>query len=107
MCARYEATLLAESQQQTGHHGSRALEGLMDGGDTRAPFLGAALTTHEVDRADAGAGGLVFCCPSRQGSSEKCICRCVSKFTHSSTSKPSFLSEIQNNLAVGGKNSTL
>lgn len=42
------------------------------------------------------------CSPSKD-SSAKCICRCVSKFTHSPTSEPSVHCEIQNNLAVGGK----
>lgn len=42
------------------------------------------------------------CSPSKD-SSAKCICRCASKFTHSSTPEPSVHGEVRNNLAVGGK----
>ena len=38
-----------------------------------------------------------------QDSLEKCICKCVSKFSHSSISRPSFHGGIQSNPAVDGK----
>lgn len=83
--------LFEESQEHTCPCGPEPVAGETPG---RPPSLGTRLRFCDLISPNAWAGWWTFSCSPSQDSLEESICKCVSKFSQSSTSRPSFHGEI-------------